>query len=99
EVRRPHRQHQKIGIGGLGLLLDEGAGVSGLGDGIIAGPVFRRRVIALVVERVIVIVTALAGLPVIESEALVRRDVGETAAVLSVRTAVEVPLPDETGAI
>ena len=42
---------------------------------------------------------AFAGFPVIETEALLRRDVGQSPPIVAVRAAVDVPLADETGAV
>ena len=74
-MRRPEREHQGEGLARFRLALEEGAGVVGLRDGIVAGPVSRRRVVAFVVERVVVLVRALAGLPVRKTITLLRRDV------------------------
>src|ERR1017187_9539781 len=99
KVRRAEREHQGVSLSRLRLPLDEGAGIVGLGNGIVAGPVPHRRVVVLIVERVVVLVSALAGFPVGKTEPLFRRDVGEAAAVLPVGTAVNMPLADEPGPI
>ncbi len=81
------------------MALDEPAGVVGLGDSVVAGPVFRRRVTAFVVERVIVVVAALTGFPVIETEMFFRRNEGQPPAIVAVGTAVNVPFADVSGAV
>ena len=99
KMRRPERKHQQERIAPARLLADEAAGVVGLRNCVVAGPIPGRVVVAFEIERVIVVVRAFAGFPVVEPEAFVRRDVRQAAAVISVRTAVEMPFSDVPGTI
>src|SRR5258708_37504832 len=97
-MRRTERQHQQERAG-AGPLRDEFAGVFRLGNGIVSRPEFWRGIVALVIERVVVFVGTLAGFPIVEPEALLRRNVGQPSPIIAVGAAVEMPLADEASAV